>query len=70
MAFVSIPGIPGKVFVPDQDGRCAKHPCRDCFACQQCSDDRCRVCRGADGPGDCEGCRSVDCGGSEDDSGP
>ena len=49
MAFVSIPGIQGQVFVPDQDIRSAKHPCRDCFACQQCSDDRCRVCRREDG---------------------
>jgi len=21
-----------------------KHPCPDCFACQWCSDDRCRQC--------------------------
>ena len=43
MGFVSIPGIQGKVFVPDKDSRNAKHPCGDCFACQHCSDDRCRV---------------------------
>ena len=45
MAFRSIPGIEGKVFVPDKDAGEGKHPCPDCYACQHCSDDRCRVCR-------------------------
>lgn len=52
MAFQSIPGIEGKVFVPDKGCRAAKHPCRECYACQQCSDDRCRVCR-RDDPAAC-----------------
>jgi hypothetical protein len=47
MAFKSIHGIEGKVFVPEEDGRDKKHPCPDCFACQRCSDDRCRLCRNA-----------------------
>ena len=45
MAFKSFPGIEGKVFVPDEDGRDKKHTCTDCFVCQHCSDDRCRLCR-------------------------
>jgi hypothetical protein len=45
MAFVSMPGLKGKVYVPDESGSGSKkHPCKDCFSCQQCSDDRCRVC--------------------------
>ncbi len=45
MAFVSVPGLKGKVYVPDESrGGSKKHPCQDCFSCQQCSDDRCRVC--------------------------
>jgi hypothetical protein len=47
MPFVSHPGLPGKVFVPVIDPeRSRKHPCRDCFSCQQCGEDRCHVCRG------------------------
>jgi hypothetical protein len=45
MAFESIPGIEGKVFIPDKDPGERKHPCPDCYTCQQCGDDRCRVCR-------------------------
>jgi hypothetical protein len=48
MGFVRVPGLRGKVYVPE---RCPagvkKHPCRDCFDCQRCSDDRCRLCRSA-----------------------
>jgi hypothetical protein len=65
MKFRTIPGIEGKVFIPDEAPSKRKHPCRDCYACQQCSDDRCRVCR-ADGQttakraaGPCRSCRSV-----------
>lgn len=49
MAFKTIPGIEGKVFVPEKEPRIRKHPCQDCFVCQQCGDDRCRLCR-VDGP--------------------
>ncbi len=45
MAFESIPGIAGKVFVPDKDSGERKHPCPDCYACQHCGEDRCRICR-------------------------
>lgn len=44
MAFVRIPGLPGKVYVPDKKGHPCKHPCKDCFSCEFCSDDRCRIC--------------------------
>jgi len=47
MSFVAVPGLKGKVYVPDEPRPgLKKHRCRDCFSCQQCSDDRCRVCRG------------------------
>ena len=47
MPFVKMPGVTGKVYVPEVlPGQRKKHPCPDCFACQQCSDDRCTVCRG------------------------
>jgi hypothetical protein len=46
MPFVKMPGVTGKVYVPETiPGQAQKHPCPDCFACQQCSDDRCTVCR-------------------------
>ena len=47
--FIKIPGLSGKVYVPECcSASNKKHPCRDCFGCQQCSDDRCSLCRGAD----------------------
>ena len=46
MAFKTIPGIKGKIFIPEEGPlRHRKHPCPDCYTCQQCGDDRCRVCR-------------------------
>jgi hypothetical protein len=46
MAWISVPGLEGKVYKPE---RCRpeqrKHPCRDCFECQHCGEDRCSVCR-------------------------
>ncbi len=47
MAFVKVPGLPGKVYVPDRKKGCpCKHPCRDCFSCGFCSEDKCRICLG------------------------
>lgn len=45
MPWQTVPGLTGKVYVPEflQEGK--KHPCKDCFACQNCSEERCRVCR-------------------------
>lgn len=46
MPFTRVPGLIGKVFVPEKPtGACRKHDCPDCYACQMCSDDRCAVCR-------------------------
>ena len=45
MAWQTIPGVTGKVFVPDEGVKAKKHPCKDCFACQNCGQERCRVCR-------------------------
>lgn len=45
MSWQPIPGITGKVYVPDLLEKGKKHPCKDCFACQNCSQERCRVCR-------------------------
>ncbi len=40
-------GITGKVYVPEKKpGVKKKHACQDCFSCQMCSNDRCRLCRG------------------------
>ena len=46
MPFVTVPGLNGKVYVPEkQHESLKKHACKDCYYCQLCSDDRCRVCR-------------------------
>lgn len=45
MAFIKIPGVEGKIFVPDEQPKSLKkHNCKDCFSCQMCSDDRCERC--------------------------
>ncbi|MGD2097494.1 MAG: hypothetical protein PVG35_07935 [Desulfobacterales bacterium] len=53
MAFKTVRGLKGKVYVPDpaRDGT-RKHLCNDCYSCQFCSDDRCRICR--DGQKSCQ----------------
>jgi hypothetical protein len=46
MPFVSIPGMPGRLYVPEERAEyLKKFPGKDCFSCEFCSDDRCRVCR-------------------------
>lgn len=47
MPWGRVPGLKGKIFIPEpaQDVS-KKHGCKDCFSCQMCSDDRCRVCLG------------------------
>ncbi len=46
MPFQNIPGLPGKLYVPRKNPDAPKkHNCPDCFSCQMCSDDRCRICR-------------------------
>jgi len=50
MAWQTVPGLKGKVFVPESRSKGKKkNPCPDCFACQQCSEERCRVCFGHQG---------------------
>ncbi len=45
MPFVRITGLKGKIWVPEANrARPKKHPCKDCFSCEHCSDDRCNVC--------------------------
>ncbi|MCP4370882.1 MAG: hypothetical protein GY797_22630 [Deltaproteobacteria bacterium] len=47
MKFTKVPGLEGKIYVPEkQSENIKKHPCKDCYFCQLCSDDRCRVCLG------------------------
>lgn len=45
MPFVRLKGLPGKFYVPESASESRKHPCRDCFHCQMCSDTRCAACR-------------------------
>ncbi len=52
MAWQQVPGLNGRVYVPDNPlGVPRKYPCVDCFSCQFCSDERCSVCRGGVGRG-------------------
>lgn len=46
MTWITVPGLDGKVYVPgDAGGILTKHPCKECFSCQWCDENRCRVCR-------------------------
>jgi hypothetical protein len=45
MVWQTFPGLKGKIYVPESGGKKKKHPCPDCSVCQQCSQERCRVCR-------------------------
>ena len=46
MAWINVPGLPGKVYVPDCSGQPhKKHPCKTCFSCQWCDETRCQLCR-------------------------
>lgn len=46
MAWINVPGLTGKVFLPDDVGQMQKkHPCKTCFSCQWCDENRCHVCR-------------------------
>jgi hypothetical protein len=44
MPFVRIEGEEGLFYVPEDDGLKKKHPCKDCFCCQWCDDERCAQC--------------------------
>ena len=46
LTFIVIPGVKGKVFKPEERFDLPKkHPCKNCYSCQLCSDDRCTLCR-------------------------
>ena len=46
MPFVKYPGVPGLVYVPEEEpGTRKNHNCPDCKQCGMCSDSRCRPCR-------------------------
>ncbi|BBO68274.1 hypothetical protein DSCA_22040 [Desulfosarcina alkanivorans] len=46
MAWINVPGLAGRVYLPDDAGQVPKkHPCMACFSCQWCDENRCRVCR-------------------------
>jgi hypothetical protein len=46
MRWVKFHGLSGKVYQPDGVGQVhKKHPCRTCFTCQWCDENRCRVCQ-------------------------
>jgi hypothetical protein len=46
LTFINIPGVKGKVFKPEERlDLPKKHPCKNCYSCQLCSDDRCTLCR-------------------------
>lgn len=49
MAWKTIPGLIGRVYVPEvhKDAH-KKHDCKDCFCCQICGDDRCSLCEEAE----------------------
>ncbi len=46
MAWVKFPGLAGNVYVPEDIGQAQKkYPCKTCFTCQWCDENRCQVCR-------------------------
>jgi hypothetical protein len=47
MPFIQLPGVTGKIYVPEEKPAGEKkHNCKDCHCCQMCSDERCNLCRG------------------------
>ena len=45
MSFKKLPDNLGLVYVPDCKPEKKKNPCQDCFSCQWCGNERCRICR-------------------------
>ncbi len=45
MSFEKLPDNLGLIYVPDCKPVLRKNPCQDCFSCQWCSNERCRICR-------------------------
>ena len=46
MPFIKIEGFTGNIYVPEKNFMKKKHPCKDCYSCQFCSDERCELCLG------------------------
>ncbi len=45
MHFQKLPGNRGKIYIPEKlAGGCCKHNCPDCYSCQWCGNERCKVC--------------------------
>jgi len=44
--FKKLPGNSGMIYVPECDTGMKKYSCLDCFSCQWCGNERCRVCKG------------------------
>lgn len=45
MPYIRLPGVTGKIYVPESDPHAKKkHPCDDCFECGWCNDSKCEVC--------------------------
>lgn len=46
MVFERSKTLPGLIYVPQRLlGRSQKYDCRDCFSCQLCGEERCKLCR-------------------------
>ncbi|MGA1797139.1 MAG: hypothetical protein ACMUIS_09480 [bacterium] len=45
MPFKRIPGLKGRLYIPEPHQGAKKHDCPDCHSCQRCSDRRCSLCR-------------------------
>jgi hypothetical protein len=45
MSFEKLPDNLGLIYVPDSKPDKRKNPCQDCFSCQWCGKERCRICR-------------------------
>jgi hypothetical protein len=50
MGWITVPGLAGKVYAPDDEKTQKKHPCNGCFSCQWCDESRCRVCHAETAP--------------------
>ena len=46
MPYKPVPGGIGRIYVPGSHAEALKkHDCKDCFFCQWCAEERCRLCR-------------------------
>ena len=46
MPFIVIPGIKGKLYIPEEAPESMrKHACHDCAVCTLCNDEKCAMCR-------------------------